>query len=296
MKTNKTLKNIKKYIVLINYIFEQEIKNNLLNIILLHILKSNKLVIYIIKIYIIFLDILSLIIYNKHLYNLDLSLANNLRKKIHFIDFLILKIDNFFGVVSSLHIYGHEKLTKIKNVNNKSNQIFFPFIVIGSGPSGSVTASKISKQFPSQVALLERGKFFSISKTKHPGSEFMNKWDKGGINSTFFKERISFASGNCVGGGSEINSGLFHEPDSIFLKKWIKDFKTLDLTMKSLKPFLDEVKTLVNRDLSKQSRKYNKYFTKGVKENNLDYVNIKRFMTADKNQKKNTMSNVYLKE
>ena len=45
---------------------------------------------------------------------------------------------------------------------------------------------------------------------------------------------ISFASGNCLGGGSEINSGLFHEPDEKFFKSWSETYGIVDLTIKSV--------------------------------------------------------------
>ena len=37
--------------------------------------------------------------------------------------------------------------------------------------------------------------------------------------------QINFSSGSCVGGGSEINSGLYHKYDSDFLNKWIEKYE-----------------------------------------------------------------------
>ena len=45
-------------------------------------------------------------------------------------------------------------------------------------------------------------------------------WKNGGVNTTLLSKMISFASGSCLGGGSEINSGLYHAPDEAFLKTW----------------------------------------------------------------------------
>ena len=242
MKTKLAYRNIKKYIILINKRFDQEICNSIVNKTLRHLLKANQFIVFIVIIYSHFLNLLALVFYRKHFFNLKGQEANRLRNSLAPLSWAILKIDNFVGVVSSLHIYGDEKINKIKQ-KNESNLTFFPFVVIGSGPSGMATAAKIAKKFPGEVAIIERGDFFEVSKTKHPGAEFYNKWDKGGINSTFYKERISFSSGNCVGGGSEINSGLFHKPDPDFLKRWTEEFNIKNLTMCSLKPFLNEVNT-----------------------------------------------------
>ena len=57
---------------------------------------------------------------------------------------------------------------------------------------------------------------------------------------------IAYSSATCLGGGSEINSGLFHEPDEEFLSIWSEDFDTKDLTYDSLKPFSNIVKNLTS--------------------------------------------------
>ena len=45
------------------------------------------------------------------------------------------------------------------------------------------------------------------------------------VNTTLLSKMISFASGSCLGGGSEINSGLYHAPDEAFLKTWNRILK-----------------------------------------------------------------------
>ena len=108
-------------------------------------------------------------------------------------------IDNLIHVIISTHEFGRENIDRIKSLENNSpildNDDYFEFLVIGSGPAGSVTAAKISEQYPGKVALLERGQHFSIPENKHPGEEFSKKWKNGGILSTFGPEVISFASG-----------------------------------------------------------------------------------------------------
>ena len=96
----------------------------------------------------------------------------------------------------------------------------YPFLVIGSGPGGSITAHEINKKFPGKVAIIESGKYYSLPDSKHPGDEFLKKWKNSGINSTIFPNMINFSSGETMGGGSEINSGLYHEPEDDFFEKW----------------------------------------------------------------------------
>ena len=48
------------------------------------------------------------------------------------------------------------------------------------------------------------------------------KWRDGGVNSSILGTQINFSSGKSLGGGSEINSGLFHLPDERFIDDWKK--------------------------------------------------------------------------
>ena len=97
------------------------------------------------------------------------------------------------------------------HINNYSHSEIYDFIVIGSGPAGSISALNIQKK-GKKVLLIDEGGYYQISSKKHPASEFYNKWRNGGIISSLFPNQVSFSSGIGLGGGSEINSGLLHYP------------------------------------------------------------------------------------
>ena len=78
--------------------------------------------------------------------------------------------------------------------------------------------------------LVERGSGYSTYETKHPSDEFIYKWKNGGVNTSLFSTPIVFSSGECLGGGSEINSGLLHEPDETYLASWNNDFGLENIT------------------------------------------------------------------
>ena len=77
--------------------------------------------------------------------------------------------------------------------------------------------------------------------SKHPSDEFLYKWKNGGFNSTLFPNQVSFASGECLGGGSEINSGLFHLPHNDFIKDWKNEFDVKDISTEQLNNSLKEI-------------------------------------------------------
>ena len=69
------------------------------------------------------------------------------------------------------------------------------------------------------MLLIEKGYEYTIPKSKHSGDEFLKKWKNSGIASSIGNINLQYSSGSCFGGGSEINSGLFHKLDQDFFKK-----------------------------------------------------------------------------
>ena len=96
----------------------------------------------------------------------------------------------------------------------------FKIIVIGSGPGGSIPAAMFARK-GHDVLLIEKGKNFGVNEFKPFSSdEMLNKYKNGGLTISYGKTKINYVEGMCVGGGSEINSGLYHRlPDEI-LHNW----------------------------------------------------------------------------
>src|SRR5262245_50646971 len=102
--------------------------------------------------------------------------------------------------------------------------------VIGSGPGGAVTAMTLaSKGF--DVLMLEEGPYlkpdacppFSIE-------EMRRKYRYGGLNPALGRPKVPFVEACCVGGGSEINSGLYHRTPPSILQLWRDRFVVKYLT------------------------------------------------------------------
>jgi hypothetical protein len=127
----------------------------------------------------------------------------------------ILELAHALIIISSIN---NEKIIKKKNINFNKRKNHFRNIVIGSGPSGSVTALELKKK-NKEVLLIEKGYEYTIPKSKHSGDEFLKKWENSGLASSIGNINLQYSSGSCFGGGSEINSGLFHKLDQNFFKK-----------------------------------------------------------------------------
>jgi choline dehydrogenase-like flavoprotein len=102
--------------------------------------------------------------------------------------------------------------------------------VIGSGPGGAITAC-LAAEAGRQVTLFEEGGSWA------PGSvppfsleEMVQKYRNGGINVAMGGTKIAYVEGRCVGGGSEINSGLYHRTPPEILEEWRKRHQVEGLT------------------------------------------------------------------
>ena len=288
-------KNLAAYLAFICKVNSLQISNEVRDKILNHIGKLDTLVLVVLNTYILILSFLSKIIFFKPLREIKDDQIALLKKLLFIFNFFIIKVDQVIFVIANLHIYGDEELKEISLRSYKKNDLnHFKFIIIGSGPSGAVTASELAKIYGREVLIIEKGGYFEIPKSKHPGEEFSKKWYRGGINSTYFKEMIAYSSGSCFGGGSEINSGLYHRPDAAFLKEWQGEYNTIGLDQNSIDEFSRKVEDLINVE-ENLDEKFSNIFVEGANIGKEKYSNLNRFYDNIK-KSKNSMSETLLKD
>jgi len=98
-------------------------------------------------------------------------------------------------------------------------------VVIGSGPGGAVTAATLAGA-GRQVLLVEEGADLPQDSCKpFTLDEMRQKYRAGGITAAFGKPSVAYAEGSCVGGGSEVNSGIYHRAPPEILDTWARDYK-----------------------------------------------------------------------
>ncbi len=107
--------------------------------------------------------------------------------------------------------------------------------VIGSGPGGAITAALLAEA-GREVLLLEEGPYLPLdSCIPFTCQEMEQKYRNGGLTAALGRCKIGYVEGRCVGGGSEINSGLYHRTPADILEQWrraywIEGFSEADLT------------------------------------------------------------------
>ncbi|MCD4534818.1 GMC family oxidoreductase [Nocardioides sp. cx-169] len=92
--------------------------------------------------------------------------------------------------------------------------------IVGSGPGGAVTARECARRGLS-VVVLEEGDHVEPGEVAPYSLEQMRRqYRHGGLTVALGRPPVAYTEASCVGGGSEVNSGLYHRPDPGVLDEW----------------------------------------------------------------------------
>jgi choline dehydrogenase-like flavoprotein len=110
--------------------------------------------------------------------------------------------------------------TKSKMVSTPLRQV----AVLGSGPGGAITAALLAERGFDVVLLEEGGNRPLESCEPFSVGEMIQKYRNGGLTPAFGRPKVAYVEGCTAGGGSEINSGLYHRTPPEILEHWRKKF------------------------------------------------------------------------
>ncbi len=131
-------------------------------------------------------------------------------------------------------------------VTRPTNELRAEIVVVGSGPGGAITACLLAEA-GRDVLLVEEGDHLPLSSCEpFTREEMLQKYRNGGQTVALGKNKIAYVEGRCVGGGSEINSGLYHRTPPELLEQWQSEFEVEGLSEKEMLPHFEQCE----RDLS----------------------------------------------
>lgn len=112
-------------------------------------------------------------------------------------------------------------------------------LVIGAGPGGCVSATEFARAGRA-VLMVEEGPYLPLAATRHFSSgEMLQKYRNGGVNVALGRQNLAWVEGRCVGGGSEINRGLYHRAPGYILESWARDFGVQHMGERAMTPHFD---------------------------------------------------------
>lgn len=115
-----------------------------------------------------------------------------------------------------------------------------PVLVIGSGAGGASTAATLARAGV-DVLVLEEGPRVDTPPTAFSFQQMKTQYRNKGQLVALGLPPINYAEGRCVGGSTEINSGLYHRPSESLVDHWVEDWQIRELTIESLLPLCDAI-------------------------------------------------------
>lgn len=127
------------------------------------------------------------------------------------------------------------------------NNFHCEILIIGAGVGGSTLAHEFVSA-GIDTLLIDEGPFIHDIYQRSQHQNFSEVWRNGGLTIAMGKPPIAYAEGCCVGGGSEINSGIFQTTPDEILKKWADKYSIDSFSPERLKPFYDQAEQLIHAD------------------------------------------------
>jgi choline dehydrogenase-like flavoprotein len=114
-------------------------------------------------------------------------------------------------------------------------------LVIGSGAGGAVTAARLAAA-GRDVTVVEEGPWIDADALE-PFSldEMAAKYRHHGLAAALGNPAIAYAEGRCVGGSTEINSGLYHRLPEHLADEWRVAYRIDEFTPAVLDRYADEI-------------------------------------------------------
>src|SRR5829696_5889 len=116
-------------------------------------------------------------------------------------------------------------------------------LVIGSGAGGAVTAARLARA-GRRVTVVEEGPWVDADALE-PFSleEMVAKYRHHGLAAALGNPAIAYAEGRCVGGSTEINSGLYHRLPDYLADEWERVYQIDEFSPEVLARYAEQIES-----------------------------------------------------
>jgi choline dehydrogenase-like flavoprotein len=167
----------------------------------------------------------------------------------------------------------------------------YDYLIIGSGPGGTTAAKIISEYTNSTIAVVEEGSRNSSKINMGSFEDLSKRYRYGGAEIVFGSPSTSIAEGRGLGGGSEVNSGIYHRIPNQKVENWSKNFNIENLSTESLQDDYSYIENWLKIDNSNQNSKgLSKVIKNCAIKKNLEFEECKTWNKNKSSNVKNSMS------
>ena len=118
------------------------------------------------------------------------------------------------------------------------------YIVIGSGPAGLLVNGEMAKTNLKGICLEKGNVIKSTTKEIYTSYQIFNGYNKSGFNILIGSPPLLLSEGNCLGGGSTVNSSLHHRTPKHVWNNWLVKFKLKDFPFSKAEKLYKEVEEI----------------------------------------------------
>lgn len=177
--------------------------------------------------------------------------------------------------------------------NSNQFEKVYDVIIIGSGPGGAIAALR-EKEKGKSVLVLEAGKEFSPGKIEHHSlTQTVNQFGNQGLSFIWGTKPVLYAEGRTLGGGSEVNSGLYHRLEGHHRERILNTLKVTEANWRRLE---DKVEKAISVQKQPIEETPNHGLVKGAIENGLVTREIPRWRKYSPVEEHQSMQVTYLSQ
>ena len=182
-----------------------------------------------------------------------------------------------FGFISEKRVLGISKTTPENTSENSFNRVTaissnYDYIIIGSGPGAVAACSNLPTN--ASILVIEKGvEARTQAKFHHTLLHVARDFEKAGQELIVSRSLAQFAQARVFGGGSEVNSGLYHRLPQVKKTNFLTALHIDNSDWESSESWVEK---LLNIQRSEQMQK-NSLIVRGAEALGLEYQNIPRW-------------------